>query len=696
MLNDFKVSLKFSVLGLFLTLFVATILTIVLITSLRFYHSQILLSKQQMAIVSNDVQRELQSLLRPAEQSANLIVKLVERKTLNVKDGMQAADFSMQILKSIPNAAMVYWSDIKGNFIISRREPDGTFSSEIIDRNVNPPTDTIYYRDHADIIIKTTSVSKITYDPRTRPWYVAAEKAKDFTWSKPYIFFSGAVKSLGITAAAPAYRNDTLLGVVGIDMRLQSLTDFLSRQKIGKVGVAYIVDQSGNLIAHPALKNVHHTGNGLATLAGVDEIDSWPAKAYHQFNKTSFKKFSFYDNREKYLASFQSIKGFEDQKWFIAVVAPENDFVGELKHANIITIQICALILILGVALITFYSRQISKALVKLVNVTKKIEELQLEDTPAIKTHISEISFLAEAVYSMRSGLRSFQKYVPADLVRILIRKGMGDHIGGSRKNVTIFFTDIKNFTSIAEKMPPEDLMLHLCDYFDAISTIIRNNLGTIDKYIGDAVMAFWNNPVTDELHCYHACISALQFQIKLKSLNAQWRDEGKPELPTRIGIHTGDAIIGNLGSSTRINYTAIGDNINLASRLESINSIYGTEILVSQDVVNLVQDKFVFRLLDNITVKGKELQHQVYELVCEAGPNVDPAVLEYVEKYGEAFNAYELQKWDEAISLLNQLIAQRPDDKAATLLLGRCTIFKQTPPPKDWDGIWRYTTKGE
>jgi adenylate cyclase len=208
--------------------------------------------------------------------------------------------------------------------------------------------------------------------------------------------------------------------------------------------------------------------------------------------------------------------------------------------------------------------------------------------------------------------------------------------------------------------------------------------------------MAFWNSPVADVKHCYHACLSALQFQEKLLLLNAQWREEGKPELPTRIGIHTGDAIVGNLGSSTRVNYTAVGDNINLGSRLEAINKVYGTKIVVSDSVVAAVKDFFVFRILDCITVKGKQIQHKVYELVCEKNADVEPETLAFVEKFGRAFDAYQEQRWDDAINLLKILSQQRPDDKATQLLLDRCTIFKKTPPPEGWDGIWRYTTKGE
>ncbi|MBX9587323.1 MAG: Cache 3/Cache 2 fusion domain-containing protein [Gammaproteobacteria bacterium] len=692
MIKDFKVSLKVSVLGLFLTLFIATILTIVLITSFRFYRSQMVISDQQMETVAREVQRELIGVLHPAEQSSNLAVKLIGSNTVDLNTTAEMEDFSLELLKTIPNAAMVYWGDTQGNFIVSRRESDNTISSEIINRGATPPTDNYIYRDRSEKVIKIVAQPKITYDPRSRPWYQDAVNKKAFIWSKAYVFFSGAGKTLGVTAAQPVYKNNVLQGVVGIDMKLKSLSEFLKTQVIGKTGVAYIIGASGNLIAHPSLVNIQN--NKDAQLSSVKELPSWQEKAFDEFQKSGKEKFIFYDKKLSYLASIKNIPGFQDKLWRIVVVVPEDDFVGELKNANIMTIKICALILFFGIILITFYSRQISKSLGKLVAVTGKIREFDLAETPPIDTHIHEISYLCEAIYSMRTGLRSFQKYVPADLVRILVHKGMGDQIGGSRKDITIFFSDIKSFTTIAEKIPPEELMQHLCDYFDVVSTIIRENLGNIDKYIGDAVMAFWNSPLPDDKHCYHACISALQFQHKLKQLNKVWKESGRPEFPTRIGIHTGDAIVGNLGSSTRVNYTAIGDNINLASRLENINRIYGTKIIVSDSVVAVVNDFFVFRILDSITVKGQAVHHKIYELICERTSTTDSSILNYVKLYDDAFNAYQQQRWEDAINLLNELLKEHSDDKAAKVLLERCKRFKRNPPPADWDGVWRYTTK--
>lgn len=692
--KNFKISLKVSVIGLFLSLFVATILSIVTFTSYRFYKTQIIISKQQMHHVSEAVRNELRGMLRPAEQSSALMAHLIRTGALKTSDPTQMLEFTEQMLDSINEAAMVYWADAEGDFIISRREPDNSISSEVINRVATNNSDTVYYRNKAGDIIKTVP-QQITYDPRTRPWYKDALQTKGFVWSDAYVFFSGVKKTLGITAANPVYNGTTLMGVVGIDMKLDSLSDFLTQQVVGKHGMAFIVNNLGDLIAYPNLAKLTKNSDEN-TLSKISIIPAWQQTAFHEFISTQKRAFTYQSDSENYLATFSLIPSFAAKHWYIAVTVPENDFVGELKNASVLTIQICIGILILGSLLITYFSRKISKSLNRLVKVTHEIREFKLDDTPPIQSRIEEIAYLANAIYSMRSGLRAFQKYVPADLVRVLIHKGKGAQLGGSKKTITIFFSDIKNFTRIAEGMPPEKLMLHLCDYFDELTNIIREQNGTIDKYIGDAIMAFWNSPQTDKDHCYHACLAAVNFQSKLAELNTKWEQQGKPTLPSRIGINTGEAIVGNLGSSTRINYTAIGDTINLASRLENINNVYGTSILVTESVYNIVKDRFVFRIIDCIAVVGKHESHFIYELIKEKTPDFTQAEQQYIMQFEEAFNAYRQREWDKAIQILTELHQQRPADKAVDIFLERCAFLSHNPPSPDWDGVWRYTSKGE
>ncbi len=220
---------------------------------------------------------------------------------------------------------------------------------------------------------------------------------------------------------------------------------------------------------------------------------------------------------------------------------------------------------------------------------------------------------------SMKSSLRAFKKFVPTDLVRQLLISGEGVGISGDNKNIAICFTDIVNFTSISESMEPKQLLSHLGEYFEELSSIIYNEKGIIDKYIGDSIMAFWGAPLPDDKHCFHACEAALRFKDRLEKLNENWEKQKKPQLITAIGIHTGKAIVGNIGSSSRLNYTVMGNTINFTNRLVSQSKIYDAKIIVSEDVVNSVKKQFIFRFIDTVKVKGKAGTHSMYELVGKA-----------------------------------------------------------------------------
>lgn len=691
----YKFTLRFSMLSIFLTLFVVTMVTVITITSLRFFQSMQTISRQQMSQVTALVNKELSTVVNPAESSSKLSIKMIENNIIDIKTPDELITYTMRLLASIPNAAMVYWGDEKGNFVISRLEDDGTLSSEIINRNLTPATSTYIYRDKNSKIIKTTTSENVIYDPRKRPWYLAAKDVQKTTWSNAYVFFSGNNKVLGITSASPVYDDKReLIGVFGIDMRLDSISKFLSKQKIGKTGVAFIVDKEGFLIAHPNLIQFQQEQE-KAKITPIEKLNiPWQTEAFHKLHshEESFIRYAW--NGEIYLASFQLIPNFKEQEWYISVVIPENDFVGELKESNKMNIIIAMIILILGSILITAFSKTVSKSLKKLVVETHKIKNFNLTEGETINSHIKEISQLYSGIVSMRKGLKAFKKYVPADLVRLLISKGESARLGGTKKEITILFTDIRDFTGISETTTPEKLMQHLCDYFDQLSQIIKNNQGTIDKYIGDSVMAFWGSPTADKYHALHACRTAYEIIKALNDLNKTWEHDKKPIMPTRIGIHSGEAIIGNLGSSSRLNYTAIGDTVNAGSRLESINTVYGTQIITSQATKDIVDDDFIFRPLDCIAVKGKREGFTIYELLELKTPAKIEELKTFCEESELAFKAYENRKWEVAIQHYKKVLEIKPNDSVANLFIKRCDVLMKEPPPSDWDGVWRFEHK--
>lgn len=284
-----------------------------------------------------------------------------------------------------------------------------------------------------------------------------------------------------------------------------------------------------------------------------------------------------------------------------------------------------------------------------------------------------------------------FSNYISPKLVEELIKKPEMVKLGGEKKELTCLFSDIQGFTSISESMNPEELVELLNEYLSAMSGIIIDNNGTIDKYIGDAIMAIFGAPVQSENSPRDACISALNYQKKLEEI----RKEKNIELYARIGINTGEMIVGNMGCSVgeikRFDYTVIGDEVNLASRLESINKYYGTYIMISENTYNKVKDEFLVRPLDFVKVKGKNKPVMIFELL-EFSNNETKELRNFVETFENALEFYKNKNWDKAFEAFSKLANK--GDKASKLYLDRIENYKNNPPPEDWDYSYTFTTK--
>jgi adenylate cyclase len=211
-----------------------------------------------------------------------------------------------------------------------------------------------------------------------------------------------------------------------------------------------------------------------------------------------------------------------------------------------------------------------------------------------------------------------FSNYVSKSIVEELLKHPEKLELGGEDKNITVLFSDIRGFTTLSEKLTPQSLVSHLNDYLTAMTDIIFKYEGTLDKYVGDEIMAFWNAPVEQQNHPELACMAALEMMQKLKELNEEWTEDKK--LNIGIGLNTGVMTVGNMGSKSRMDYTLMGDSVNLGARLEGTNKIYGTNIIISEYTHENVKDKFICRELDTIRVKGKNKPVQIYEVLDTVG----------------------------------------------------------------------------
>ncbi len=282
---------------------------------------------------------------------------------------------------------------------------------------------------------------------------------------------------------------------------------------------------------------------------------------------------------------------------------------------------------------------------------------------------------------------KAFSSYVSPDLVSQIVENPEILRLGGEKREITVLFSDIRGFTSISERFPPETIVEMLNRYLDPMTKIVLSNRGTLDKYIGDAIMAIYNAPLDIEDHPYLACKTAVEMIDSLRKVNEEFRKLGFPEIDIGIGIHTGEAVVGNMGTDTRFDYTAIGDTVNLASRLESLNKQYRTHIIVSEFTKERIRyDQFKFRELDKIRVKGKELPVVIYELSM----NLDD---ELIRLFHEALYLYREGRFHEALKIFSSLEVDY-NDSVSSVFSERCRELILNPPEEGWDGVYTAKTK--
>lgn len=286
----------------------------------------------------------------------------------------------------------------------------------------------------------------------------------------------------------------------------------------------------------------------------------------------------------------------------------------------------------------------------------------------------------------------TFEKYVSPAIVAEVLADPENIELGGKKMELTVMFSDVRGFTTISEKLDPRQLSDLLNSYLTPMTDLVFKNKGTLDKYMGDAIMAFWGAPIHFPDHAAHACRCALQMLTKLKELQAEYRSKGLPEIDIGIGLNTGEMNVGNMGSETVRSYTVMGDSVNLGSRLEGINKQYGTRIIISEFTQKEIKDGFVTREVDWVRVKGKQEPVRIFELVAEG--TVEPDVQKALEYFEQGFKLYHERKFQEAIAAFQEGLKTRPDDAPTQLYLERCQDYLAEPPPEDWDGVYNMKSK--
>jgi adenylate cyclase len=298
------------------------------------------------------------------------------------------------------------------------------------------------------------------------------------------------------------------------------------------------------------------------------------------------------------------------------LIAAENDFVENVRNLQIKGVIIALIAGGCFVPAVWIFGSRMSRSLKRITAQASRLRTLAVPDDAPVTSRVAEIDELGRTMAIAQRSIWSFARFVPKDIVKGIIDGSIATELHGVRQDVTILFTDVTNFTGIAEAADPDSLMHQTSRHLATLTDAFHAEGGTVDKFIGDSVMAFWNAPHRQLDHVERACRAALSAKAASDALNIQFEAEGLPQFGVRLGIHSGDAVVGNVGSAERMNYTALGNSVNLAARLEGLNKEYGTTILVSEAVRNRVEHCFRFKAIASVIAKGMTTETRVYELV--------------------------------------------------------------------------------
>ena len=518
------------------------------------------------------------------------------------------------------------------------------------------------------------------YDPRLRLWYRQTVKDGKLTITEPDIF--AALGLIGFTIAAPIYTDGKIVGVAAADITLDGLSEYLSERKISPGTLSYILDAQGGVLADSELAKTYTDNDGRVELQHITSLSNLlPAMAFSARPRDSGEPYSFSYGGKEYVASSSRLPTRLGRRWQLFIVTPLNDFTSPFKH-NDRRLLSCGLVAIaLQILVIYFLSAVVSSPLERLALKVAKIEDLGGHNLPPLQSAIAEISVLSKAIDTLDATIKAFAAFVPVGLVKQLISSGSKLELGGHSRFLTILFSDLEAFSTLSEEVPTQELMTRVSAYLEIVTKAVNDEAGTIDKFIGDGVMAFWGAPTLLEDHAWRACLAALRIRQGMETLNERWQTEGLKPLQVRIGIHSDAVLVGNIGSAGRMGYTVMGDGVNIAARLEGINKEYRTRLCISHSVFKEAGERLCVRPIDDVAVKGRRAKIPIYELMGAFGRDPElapaPATIRLCRLTRLAHEALVQEDFALALSRYHEILAQFPDDTVSRELVKRLSTIE-------------------
>ena len=512
--------------------------------------------------------------------------------------------YSSFFLKGDAKIYSLFYANIKGDFIqVIKGQRGETITRYKMHDGVE--NDIWQYRDSSFNVIKT-EVHLEDYSPVVRPWFKKAIETKQFGITSLYKFNSS--KKMGISLINPVFKRDSIVGVIGLHIDLSKISNMLARLKFSKHSRFMAGGTGGKIL----LTDKQQFKDSLVTYDMLE--DELLKEAFECSAKNKNSKNELQYNGETYFVDRVALLENNEQ-FFLLIITPKSVLFKPVVKNMIISALIIFIVLIIAVIYSIILARRISFPINELSRQMEDLKNLKLDGIDTIPSKIYEVQSISNSMQLAVSALKSFKKYVPSDLVSTLIKDGQVADIGGETRRITVMFTDIKDFTTISENLSSAHLTIHLSEYLEIMTDIIMFHGGTVDKFLGDGILAFWGAPKTSNNTATQACLAAVECQKELERVNKFWAASGDPEMITRIGINTGEVTVGNIGTSKRLEYTVIGDVVNVASRIEGVNKEFGTNVLISEETYNEVKNEFDCEYVSDSKVKGRKGSVKLYEL---------------------------------------------------------------------------------
>ena len=631
------------------------------------------LAESQFRSIAQGATAKIHEHLGNVPRSLSEIEFLLRQHDLNLSETEDIKAHLLTQVMAYPTGTLIgYGSNAGKDYLLARR---GKVGATILDQSTSE-----IHREHGN--------SDQSEDYRDSAWFKRGLEAKKPSWTKTYAFSDGRA---GVSAVMLHSAVGTLghVGVFHVDIPLRAMEEWLGTMTIAGKGHVFLAHHDGTIAAEPRTNGKRDANFTRLLNAGLAALGGAPGR----LETGKIKSSGFVHREQGFHIAIVGTEAIEGLDWHVGVLVPEADVVRLANERMTSTALFAGGAAVFVILLGAFFASRVAAPLRDVARQLGEAAKMRIVDDQPRPSMVREVTTLGDALSAMKSGLQSLERYVPPEVARRLVTGGQAAAIGVEERRLSIFVSDIEGFTGITETLDANRLVTELNAYFDDMTHAIRVRQGTIDKFMGDGILAFFNAPEDVPDHAGLACRAALESIAMTEGAVADRIAAGRPVFRIRVGLAVGEVLVGNVGSSDRFGYTVIGDTVNVAARLEGVNKAYGTRIIASDELRADAGDGFEWRRLDRVAVAGRAGGLPISELIGLEG-DVDADRLARRDQYETALDAYLAGDFKTAAAGFGALARSYPDDKAATVMAERSDDLAQRPTPADWDGVYVFRTK--